>query len=510
MNHIDTRLSNPDLHYDTSMAARGQPGSLYRPMAGYGSGVGNSSRQLLASPTVRVVTFLALHIPLALAMTNITIISTVHALCTLALGVWFLARDNEPYRLIYLTAYITGAEMLWRMTNAQVFWEFGKYAIAALLWLAILKQHRLIRADKRPLLYFVLLLPSCLLSLDRDKLSFNLSGPLALAVATMFFSTVKLTRAHMDRVFVALVAPTLGIAFLALNSTLTAGAIVFSNNSNSITSGDIGPNQVSSVLGLGLLAAVLYAMSSQQGRFLKIVMAGCAIWLGGQCALTFSRGGLWTAFGAIAVAVIYLLRDKRSRLALLATMAVVILSAIYLVFPTLNSFTGGAITDRFSSLSPTGRDLIFEADLIAFSENPLFGVGPGQSAAYHALLYGNDVAHTEYSRLLAEHGSFGLVALLIMVAIVIGRFTRKQEPLEKAYALSFTTVALLFMVHAAMRLVMPAFMFGLGGFTFVSEEQLEASKQNEQNGKKIWYSKGGTATEIAPYSASSSSLAPRK
>ena len=47
-------------------------------------------------------------------------VATAHALIILTLGLWFIVRDKQPYRLIYLTGYIAGADVLWRMTKAPV------------------------------------------------------------------------------------------------------------------------------------------------------------------------------------------------------------------------------------------------------------------------------------------------------------------------------------------------------------------------------------------------------
>ena len=67
------------------------------------------------------------------------IVATVHALTILALGLWFILRDKQPFRLIYLTGYIAGADVLWRMTKAAVFWEFSKYLLCLLFILGMLK-----------------------------------------------------------------------------------------------------------------------------------------------------------------------------------------------------------------------------------------------------------------------------------------------------------------------------------------------------------------------------------
>src|SRR5437667_4201099 len=185
--------------------------------------------------------FFAAHVPLALLMRRYPDLATWHALATLAIGLWWAGSRNRPDRAIYVCAYITGAEVLWRMVGAQVFWEFAKYAVAVVFIVAILRGRRL-RPPIPILVYFLLLLPSAgMLLADsdlmsaRNDISFNLSGPFTLMISAWFFSRQTLTRQTMLRLFVALIGPIIGIASITFYATLTARSIHFGNESNLIT-----------------------------------------------------------------------------------------------------------------------------------------------------------------------------------------------------------------------------------------------------------------------------------
>ena len=54
-----------------------------------------------------------------------SVVPTIHAYLTVTIALWaaLLARKRE-YAL-YAMTYIVGSEVLWRMGNAQIFWEFG-------------------------------------------------------------------------------------------------------------------------------------------------------------------------------------------------------------------------------------------------------------------------------------------------------------------------------------------------------------------------------------------------
>jgi hypothetical protein len=100
-------------------------------------------------------------------------------------------------------------------------------------------------------------------------------------------------------------------------------------------------------------------------------------------------------------------------------------------------------------------------DLQMWRENPIFGVGPGMGMLYRYSLQKWVAAHTEYSRLVAEHGVFGLLALILLVVMVIQSIRRARTIMGKALAAAMVSWTLLFMMIDGMRLVAPAFAFGL-------------------------------------------------
>jgi O-antigen ligase len=411
----------------------------------------------------RVTLFLIAHPILAAAMQATSLISTVHAMATLAVGLLWIFRSRSPDKVIPVMGYIVGAEVIWRGTGARVFWEYGKYSMGLLAIVAIFKFGLLRKAQKMPLVYFALLVPSIFVLpfFDKDMISFNLSGPFALAVTTSFLSTRRMDEPLFRRVLLATLAPILGLAALALFSTLTAESISF-GASTKVTSAGIGPNQVSSILGLGALLAMFYVFIDRKRGQLRWFLFGCVFWLGAQSAMTFSRGGLVTSAGALAAAGFFLLQDRRFRGIVLVRGLLAAVVVFLLVLPALDSFTGGALSRRFSDRSLTGRDKIISADLIAFQENPVLGTGPGGSKHYHEITFRYSSAHTEYSRALAEHGSAGLLALLVLFGLSLHRALRSGPIASRAFSAAMTTWALLYMFHSAMRLAAPALVFALG------------------------------------------------
>jgi O-antigen ligase len=425
-------------------------------------------------PIAGIFFFILLHLPLALAMKQYPVLATAHALLTFGVGMIFLMRDNEAVPLVYVIAYITGAEIVWRATGAAVFYEFGKISISVLLAIALFKQSRLQKIAIWPIFYLVLLLPGIayMPAFDRETLSFILGGHIALVVISMYFSTVTLNRHQLMIILVALVAPALGMTAIASYTTLTAEAIYFGRNSLFITAGNIGPDQVSFILGLGILAAFLFVMVEHGQRFLKLFMLACALWMFAQALLTFSRGGIWAALGALVVAVFFLIRNRRQVFPIILFLSVIIAIFYFFLLPRLNDYTGGAMVSRFESLNLTRRDVIARLDLKIFSENPIFGVGVGQSMILRDMLTGSwDAPHIEYTRLLAEHGLLGLACILILFGVAFQRFGSNLSLSGKAFIMSFTLWAFLFLFAEATRLVAPAFLFGLASACIMIEEE---------------------------------------
>ena len=279
---------------------------------------GNIIELIMQSFGFRALVFLIAHLALAILMSQSNLVATGHALLTLGAGFWFAATTRQPERIAYIVAYITGSEVLWRMTQAQIFWEFGKYSIVIILLVSILRSGQM-RGVALPFMYFALLLPSTILPMEntttdelRGHLSFNLSGPLALALCVWYFSQSRYPKSVFYPTLLMLIAPIAGIGAVTLLGTFKASVLKFGNESNFATSGGFGPNQVSAILGLGVLAIFLFLLTEQKSRWLKPVLFVLMMGLAAQSAMTFSRTGLYNA-GVAAAAQRTPRPDRRRR-----------------------------------------------------------------------------------------------------------------------------------------------------------------------------------------------------
>ena len=334
-----------------------------------------------------LVILLGIHAPLAYLMRISFIVATVHALTILALGLWFILRDKQPVRLIYLTGYIATADVLWRMTKAAVFWEYGKYLLCLLFLLGMVKWRGRAR-QFLPLLYGILLLPSVFFTVSSHSLlesrldiSMNLSGPISLAIAALFFSGVKLGRQEISKLIFYTILPITGVAFLAIFKIYMVSDITFTFNSNATTSGGFGPNQVSAILGLGALLCWLFIITQKKFTTVCWIMSGLMVWFLTQAILTFSRGGVYNFMLVAPLATLYLMRKSQKVLSILVLSALIVSIFVFLVIPKMEQFTGGKLGARFSDTGTTGRWELIKLDLELWEKNFLFGVGPGMSAS---------------------------------------------------------------------------------------------------------------------------------
>jgi len=415
-----------------------------------------------------LLVFVLCHVPLALAMYRSPSIASAHVATTVGIAL-VLALGPRIDRVLFAVAYITGAEVLWRLTHAAVPWETGKYAVVITLLVAMTHM-REVRWRLLPGLYLLLLLPSAILTFDdlpfneaRQYVSFNLSGPLSLAVAVWFASHVRVGVRSLRMTMMCLLGPIVGVAAITVVATFRSPDVTFGTQSNFDTSGGFGPNQVSAMLGLGAMVAFLQLIRRGVPWTVRVVMLGVLTLLAAQSALTFSRGGLYGAVGGIAVGMVILLRDARSRFTIVVGAVAVLAVANYLVFPRLEQFTSGALSQRFEELDTSNRRTILQEDLRIFRDHPVIGVGPGRARDYRDV--GPTAAHTEFSRELAEHGVLGLFAVIILCYLVYLRLRRSEPPAQKALAAAFITWAILFMTHSGMRLAAPGFIFSLAWVT---------------------------------------------
>jgi O-Antigen ligase len=413
--------------------------------------------------------FLLIHLPLGVLLYNAGPFAVIHPLAAFLFGLQrAYRRDISLAQVALPVAYIVGSEVLWRMANASYFWELGKYAAGAIMIVALIRR-RSVNPPVLPLIYFLLLMPGCLLTVfmtdfarARSDISFNISGPLLLFISCWFGSHLELNWQQIKRIFFALLIPLGSVATTTFFYTMTTADIQFNTESNYATSGGFGPNQVSAMLGLGVFLCISLYLLAENTFLLNLLCGLLAVVLATQSVMTFSRGGMYNALGS-ALAVLFVLIRSPQRLVKNGIQIIaLIVIFIILIFPYLNNFTGGMLLARFEETETTGRTEIADSDWQIFTENPILGVGAGASFdEREKYLSIHAASHTEFSRLIAEHGIFGAFALICLILIALVNPLYQKSVTGQALTAGLIVWACLFMLNAGMRLAAPAFIFGL-------------------------------------------------
>jgi hypothetical protein len=142
---------------------------------------------------------------------------------------------------------------------------------------------------------------------------------------------------------------------------------------------------------------------------------------------------------------------------------------VFAVFPALDNFTGGKLKERFEDTGTSNRVEIAQTDVELFLEHPIAGTGVGLGYQYRRQMTGSGSAsHTEFSRLLSEHGIFGVVALITLVVMALINIRRQKSIMGRALIAGVSMWCVLFMVNAGMRLAAPSFLWGLTFITIVN------------------------------------------
>lgn len=400
----------------------------------------------------------------------------------LALGIVFLgaviiyARKNEQQEAVLFSAYLVGSEVLFRMTGGAVLHELTKYVVIGYLSLGLFVEPKKHHLNPVYILYLLLLLFGIAYSnvpfpeSIRKAIAFNLSGPFLVGVAALYFYNRKLSYQDLLNLlfFVGLPVITL-VSYLFFRTPLPQD-MVFGAEANFEMSGGFGPNQVSTILGIGFFVIAVHIISKRKFSGNTYLDYFLLVYIFYRTLLTFSRGGLYTVLIALITFLFFVFIKQQNKTKFLVKYLGVSLILLVGVWLYTSVITGGKLTNRFLNTTEsgefkenisTGRTELFTQELQAFYENPFVGIGVGSAKYYRMDETGKTAAsHSEVSRLLSEHGLVGVLILALLILVPITRFWN-QSVRAKAFTAAFLLIWFLTINHSAMRVALPAFFYGL-------------------------------------------------
>lgn len=418
-----------------------------------------------------------IHLGLGLAIFVAPFLSTVFSLAIAVFAIAQIVRKRDiNHQVLLYAAYVTGAEVLFRMSKGLLLYEFCKYLVVIFFVIGILYK-QIARSSMIYLVYIVLLIPGILITMTdlnteielRKAIAFNLAGPVCLGLAALYCYNRRVDYAFFNKLLLYLLLPIISITMYLFLYTPDLQDVITNTESNSYTSGGYGPNQVSTVLGLGMFICAVRFFLFSPGMFWKIMNGLLFITISYRGLLTFSRGGFLTALAMIAVFTFFLFlfstSKMRSNVVVVGFLGLVLITGVWTYTV---SVSGGLIENRYTGKNSVGQEEedfssgrfdILATELEAFYQNPFLGVGVGNNKYFRLDTTGIESAsHNEVTRILSEHGLFGVFGLLIIFFTPIFRFLSFHR---NVFVFSFFLFWFLTINHSAMRIAAPAFVYGL-------------------------------------------------
>ena len=214
----------------------------------------------------------------------------------------------------------------------------------------------------------------------RKAIVFNLSGPIVLGIAALYFYKRPITKEALINALFLMLLPLFSMVTYLYFRTPDLKEIVFGGSASFATSGGFGPNQVATAIGFGIFIIIVLLIMKERISGFLILDFFFLFYFIYRGLLTFSRGGIITgAIAIISFAFFYIIYKKGSfQIFLKYTITGgILLTAIWLY--TSNA-TGGMLDNRYAGKNArgiqkedisSGRIAIFEAQIESFLRAPL-------------------------------------------------------------------------------------------------------------------------------------------
>lgn len=420
---------------------------------------------------------IGLHAGLGFLFFIVPFFSKIYCLAILVFGAYYIIRNkNTNYEALYAAAYIVGAEVIMRMTGGNLLYEIGKYGVIIFICIGMFYKG----FSKNAIaywLYLILFIPGVVIAITdlqfdenlRKSIAFNMSGPLALGVTALYTYQLKINMQQIGKILLLIGLPIISCAVYLMFYAPDVQSVVTGTGSNFATSGGFGPNQVATMLGLGVfifVSRMLFSSPTHIHLFINLILA---LLTGYRGLVTFSRGGMITGLLMLIVLFFFTYMHINNRGKTKVGLLIVFISVVVSLTFLYSSFqTGGLLQNRYSNEDKggrekesklSGREDIMASEIDYFFREPIFGVGVAMGAKLRGEEDGRAVlSHNEITRMIGEHGSLGILALLILLFTPMILYL---DNTHNVYVFCFLAFWLLTINHAAMRLAVPSFIYAL-------------------------------------------------
>jgi len=415
-----------------------------------------------------------------------------------------LTTRNFNNSIHYFLCYFLGIEVFTRMLKLTPYipMEAGKYLALFFLPLGLIfkvNNTGKFKPNMIGLIIVLLSLPSIIMIKESfwESLIFDWAGIATLGLYVMYFSNFIFDKVELNKMLRLVTYPLLSVGIYLFISTPSLTQLEFTISANFDASGGFGPNQVAAMFGMGIFlmtTSLLLNYRPFKERWIEVALLLLFVYRG---VLTTTRGGIFS--GILAIVPIFLFgRVSKASPLRKVTMLVICAIGAFLIFRYINVASGDALAERYEgetwettggykeknleSISTGRTDLILQ-EMNIFLDHPIFGVGPGQAAKLWDIDFTN-ASHTEFTRLMAEHGMFGVIICAILISSLYLVWVRRFKSIKYGYAyylnLAFLIFSLSMSTHAAMRTMITPFFFGLAYARFKTINVSKQVKRKEQ------------------------------
>lgn len=404
-------------------------------------------------------------------------ISKIYGYSIFILGAYFvIKKQNKNNEALMAAAYVVGSEVFLRMTGGNPLYEISKYGVMFFIFIGMYFSG--FSKNAIPYwLFLLLLIPGVIMSTFvlnfetdiKNAIAFNISGPVCLGLASLYTFRRKISLSEMNSILLSMGLPIVTCMVYLTFYTPNIRDVITSTQSNFETSGGFGPNQVATVLGLGMFIFFSRVILESRTKYMLILNLIIALNITYRGMVTFSRGGMITGFLMIVLLLVFLYFKSNFNGRVKLNYLIILLAIAMMTTWAYTSFqTGGLIDKRYANKDAagrvkesqlTGREQVARGEINVFLANPIFGVGVGKGVEVRKAETGDGtLSHDEITRMLAEHGSLGILGLLILFLTPLFLFLENNFNM---YLLCFMGFWFLTINHAAMRTAAPAFVYSL-------------------------------------------------
>lgn len=416
--------------------------------------------------------YIAITILLSVLAVYVPGFSKLWELSVIVFGSYQIIKNgNQNEEASIWAAYFASLEMIMRTTKGNILYESGKYGVILFLVLGLLMS----ASQKRYYIWWIfilLLIPGLLITNHFESARFALSGPVALAISAIYFAGREVSWDQYKKIIKGLIIPVIGLCVVLTLKTPDFSKMVFTANSMYATTGGAGPVHISGILGGALLLMIVMILINSPLFFNRLISIGISFYIGFRLLLSFSRAGLYSCIISALIVLWQLTKHKylEIKTSKFIGQIVIILVFSLSLWHVANNITGGMAYNRYSGRDTagntkadisTGRNDLFMQEIQMFIDNPIMGIGAGEVITVRNELYSSkQPSHTEYSRLLAEHGVFGVIDLIILLVFPLFWYG-KTSGYSRIFFITNISYALLTLIPSSTRIIFPLFLYGL-------------------------------------------------